>query len=63
MPPTQVADWAGNSVKVLLEVYAKCLDGETATALNRISLALGLDPTGDAEDQDDAEEADPAGAA
>ncbi|MEV0570671.1 tyrosine-type recombinase/integrase [Dactylosporangium sp. NPDC050588] len=63
VPPTQVADWAGNSVKVLLEVYAKCLDGETATALNRISLALGLDPTGDTQDQGDVEEVDPPGAA
>jgi hypothetical protein len=44
-----------------LGVYAKCLDGETATAPNRISLALGVNPTGDAEDQGDAEEADPPG--
>ncbi|MEV6932060.1 hypothetical protein AB0M46_47280 [Dactylosporangium sp. NPDC051485] len=65
VPPTQVADWAGNSVKVLLEVYAKCLDGETATALNRIALALGLDPApeGEADDQGDTEEAEPPGAA
>jgi hypothetical protein len=25
--PTQVADWAGNSVEVLLRVYAKCIHG------------------------------------
>lgn len=25
--PTQVAEWAGHSVDVLLQVYAKCLDG------------------------------------
>lgn len=42
VPATQVADWAGNSVKVLLDVYAKCLDGETAAALRRIERALGL---------------------
>ncbi|WP_433210987.1 tyrosine-type recombinase/integrase [Dactylosporangium sp. CS-047395] len=34
--PTQVAEWAGNSVKVLLEVYAKCIDGEVEAALQRI---------------------------
>ncbi|WP_432980437.1 tyrosine-type recombinase/integrase [Dactylosporangium sp. CA-233914] len=42
--PTQVAEWAGNSVKVLLDVYAKCLDGEIPTALHRIALALGVKP-------------------
>ena len=25
--PTQVAEWAGNSVEVLLRVYAKCIHG------------------------------------
>jgi len=40
--PTQVAEWAGNSVKVLLDVYAKCLDGEILAALNRIALALDI---------------------
>ena len=42
--PTQVAEWAGNTVKVLLDVYAKCLDGEIPAALNRIALALGIKP-------------------
>ena len=27
MDPTQVAEWAGNSVEVLLRVYAKCIHG------------------------------------
>ncbi|WP_328304825.1 hypothetical protein [Actinomycetospora sp. NBC_00405] len=27
-PPTEVAERAGHSVKVLLSVYAACLDGE-----------------------------------
>ena len=39
--PTQVAEWAGNGVKVLLDVYAKCLDGEIPAALRRIKAALG----------------------
>jgi integrase len=42
VPATQVAEWAGNSVKVLLDFYAKCLDGGVAAALHRISLALGV---------------------
>lgn len=45
-PPTQVAKWAGNSVKVLLDVYAKCLDGGTAAALHRIAWRWGsTDPS------------------
>jgi len=28
--PTQVAEWAGHSVDVLLKIYAQCLDGEQA---------------------------------
>ena len=39
--PTQVADWAGHSVDVLLKIYAKCLDGQESVALKRISNALG----------------------
>jgi hypothetical protein len=41
-----LAEWAGNSVKVLLDFYAKCLDGGVAAALHRISLALGVPPPG-----------------
>jgi integrase len=39
--PTQVAEWAGHSVAVLLEVYAKCLDGQEQVALKRLGDALG----------------------
>jgi integrase len=39
--PTQVAEWAGHSVDVLLKIYAKCLDGEQDIALKRIGAALG----------------------
>ena len=36
VPPTQVAEWAGHSVHVLLQVYAKCLVGQEETARRRI---------------------------
>jgi integrase len=37
--PPQVAEWAGNSVAVLLRVYAKCLTGSEHSALKRIDQA------------------------
>ncbi|MEW1844143.1 integrase [Nonomuraea angiospora] len=37
----QVAEWAGNSPKVLLTTYAKCLVGEAEVSLRRIIEALG----------------------
>ena len=43
VPPTQVAEWAGHSVAVLLQVYAKCLAGQEDTARRRIAAALGDD--------------------
>lgn len=43
VPPVQVAEWAGHSVQVLLSVYAKCIDGQEALALQRIETALGDD--------------------
>jgi integrase len=39
--PTQVAEWAGHSVEVLLRVYAKCLEGQQDIAKRRIEAALG----------------------
>jgi hypothetical protein len=30
VPPTQVAEWAGHSVEVLLTIYANCIDGDAA---------------------------------
>jgi integrase len=44
VPATQVAEWAGHSVHVLLKVYAKCIDGEEDAALRRIELALSWTP-------------------
>ncbi len=42
VPATQVAEWAGHSVNVLLRVYAKCLDGQDEAAKARIEAALAL---------------------
>ncbi|MEN3298796.1 integrase [Pseudonocardia sp.] len=42
VPPTQVAEWAGHSVAVLLRVYAKCISGQEDAARQRVGLALGL---------------------
>jgi integrase len=41
VPATQVAEWAGHSVNVLLRVYAKCLDGQDDAAKRRIEEVLG----------------------
>ena len=41
VPPTQIAEWAGHSVEVLLRVYAKCIDGQDDVARQRIEDALG----------------------
>lgn len=40
VPATQVAEWAGHSVAVLLSTYAKCIDGQEEQARNRIAEAL-----------------------
>lgn len=37
---TQVAEWAGHSVAILLKIYAKCIDGQEGAALRRIDDAL-----------------------
>jgi integrase len=41
--PTQVAEWAGHSVDVLLRIYAKCIAGQDEFAKRRISEALSQD--------------------
>ncbi|MGC4859776.1 hypothetical protein ACLQ23_11015 [Micromonospora sp. DT41] len=43
VPATQVAQWAGHSVHVLLKVYASCIDGQDEVARKRIEGALGTD--------------------
>jgi integrase len=40
VPATQVAEWAGHSVNVLLRTYAKCIDGQDDAARQRIESAL-----------------------
>ncbi|HTJ33563.1 MAG TPA: hypothetical protein VL738_10070 [Dactylosporangium sp.] len=42
VPGTQVAEWAGHSVNVLLKVYARCIEGQEGTARCRIGDALGV---------------------
>jgi integrase len=44
VPPTQVAEWAGHSVEILLKIYAKCLDGGSEVLRQRIQAALGHKP-------------------
>jgi integrase len=41
--PTQVAEWAGHSVDVLLRIYAKCIAGQDELAKRRIDEALSQD--------------------
>lgn len=36
IPPAQVAEWAGNSVTVLLAIYARCIAGELDDYLKRL---------------------------
>src|SRR5207253_9791462 len=38
--PTQVAEWAGHSVEVLLRTYVRCLEGQHDIAKRRIMEAL-----------------------
>ena len=39
--PTQVAEWAGHSVNVLLQIYAKCLAGQEEVAWSASLGCLG----------------------
>ena len=43
VPATQVADWAGHSVHVLMRVYAKCIYGQDGAARLRVQAALTAD--------------------
>ena len=40
VPATQVAEWAGHSVNVLLRVYAKCVYGQEDAAKMRIEAVM-----------------------
>ncbi|WP_051392766.1 hypothetical protein [Glycomyces arizonensis] len=39
VPATQVAEWAGNSVEILLRIYAHCIDGELHLYQQKIQVA------------------------
>ncbi|MET8815402.1 hypothetical protein ABZW47_25795 [Streptomyces sp. NPDC004549] len=39
IPPAQVADWAGNSVPVLLATHARCVDGQLPDLKQRLEAA------------------------
>jgi len=41
VPPTQVAEWAGHSVEVLLTIYARCIHGRDQVWYMLIDRALG----------------------
>ena len=43
VPPTQVAEWAGHSVHVLLKVCAKCIVGQEEAARLRVAAVLNQD--------------------
>ena len=55
VPPTQVAEWAGHSVNVLLRVYAKCVYGQDEVARQRIEAALAVTTTSEAETEAEGE--------
>ncbi|MEV6525919.1 hypothetical protein AB0M43_28645 [Longispora sp. NPDC051575] len=41
VPPTDAAEWAGQSVEILYRIYAKCLDGGIGLLRQRVDSALG----------------------
>jgi integrase len=46
VPPAQVAEWAGNSVPVLLATYARCISGQLKDHQQRIEAGgAGCSPT------------------
>jgi integrase len=46
VPAAQVAEWAGNSVPILLAIYARCIAGQTHDLLRRIEGVQDLPPAG-----------------
>ncbi|MET8692874.1 hypothetical protein ABZV65_10045 [Streptomyces bauhiniae] len=42
IPPAQVADWAGNSVPVLLATYAGCIEGQLPDLKQRLEASGDL---------------------
>ncbi|OHV61341.1 hypothetical protein BCD48_40005 [Pseudofrankia sp. BMG5.36] len=54
VPPTQVAEWAGHSVRILLTVYAKCIVGEEKRALGLIDASFAAEREADSRPDDPA---------
>jgi integrase len=48
IPPAQVAEWAGNSVPVLLATYARCVEGQLPDLKKRLEAAGDLPEPADA---------------
>ena len=44
VPTAQVTEWAGHSVGVLHQIYAKCIVGQEDAARKRITAALAVNP-------------------
>ena len=42
VPPTQVSEWVGHSMNVLLRVYTKCVCGQDEVARQRTEAAVTL---------------------
>lgn len=51
--PAWVAEWAGHSVAVLMQVYAKCLDGGDQLARSKVEAILGAARSGNEWGTDD----------
>lgn len=47
VPPTQIAEWAGHSVEVLMRVYAKCVQGYDHVWIDRMNRTLEDEGNGD----------------
>lgn len=46
VPAAQVAEWAGDSLPILVAVYARCIAGQTPDLLKRIEGVRDLPPAG-----------------
>jgi integrase len=53
VPATQVAEWAGQSLAVLLRIYAKCIDGQDSAARRRMEEGYRI-----TDDRDESNESD-----
>lgn len=63
VPPAQVAEWAGNSVPVLLATYVKCISGQEALYRQRIEETLAIADETEADTRTAGDDADGDGVA